>query len=97
MPTARLVRPKAVLFDLFHTLVQVQPSPDTNAHTWFDLGIAREDWERVLYEDRPGRAVGRTRDPVEGMRMLAHAVDPTIPLARIEAAARRRMERFDRR
>lgn len=93
---ASLARPKAVLFDLFHTLVQVRPSADTGAHTWFDLGVAREDWERVLYEDAPGRAVGRTRDPVDGMRRLAHAIDPSIPLSRIERAARRRLERFDR-
>src|SRR5262245_22002267 len=91
-----LTRPKAVLFDLFHTLVQVQPSPDTGAHTWFDLGIPQETWERVLFEDRPGRGVGRVRDPVEGMRLLAHQVDPAIPMATIERTARRRMERFDR-
>ena len=88
-------RPRAVLFDLFHTLVQVQPSPDTGAHTWFDLGVGREDWERTLFEDRPGRAVGRTRDSVEGMRLLAHQIDPSIPLERIEHSARRRMARFN--
>ena len=85
-----------MLFDLFHTLVQVQPSPDTNAHTWFDLGVTREQWETTLFEDRPGRAVGRIDDPVLGMRMLAHQIDPSIALDRIERAAVRRMERFDR-
>ena len=58
--------------------------------------MSREDWERTLFEDRPGRGVGRVRDPVDGMRLLAHQIDPSIPLERIERTARRRMERFDR-
>jgi putative hydrolase of the HAD superfamily len=84
-----------VLFDLFHTLVQVRPSADTNSYTWDDLGVSQADWERVLFNDRPGRAVGAVRDPVEGFRMLAHEIDPAIPLDRIERAALRRVARFE--
>jgi len=91
-----LRRPRAVLFDLFHTLVSVRPSADTGGHTWHDLGVSHEAWETVLFADRPGRAVGRTRDAFEGMRLLAHEIDPSIPLHRIERAARRRIQRFDR-
>jgi len=89
-------RPRAVLFDLFHTLVQVQPSPDTRQHTWHDLGVTQDEWYRVLFEDRPGRALGRVRDPVEGMRMLVDGIDPSIPHERVARAALRRVERFDR-
>jgi putative hydrolase of the HAD superfamily len=85
-----------VLFDLFHTLVRVPPAPDTGTYTWDELGVSQSDWQRVLFADRPGRGIGRVRDPVEGFRLLAHEIDPTIPMERIERAALRRVARFDR-
>lgn len=93
--TNALRRPRAVLFDLFHTLVNVRPAADTQTYTWDELGVSQHDWERVLFADRPGRAVGRVSDPVEGFRLLAHEIDPSIPLERIERAALRRVARFD--
>ena len=87
-------RPRAVLFDLFHTLVNVRPEPDTGHTTWGLLGVSAEAWERALVADAPGRGVGRVRCPVEGIGALAREIDPTIPDAVIEHAARWRERRF---
>lgn len=88
-------RPRAVLFDLFHTLVNVAPEPGTGRTTWAQLGVDRDAWERTLFEDAPGRAVGRVRCPVEGMRLLARKIDPSIPESVIARVARWRVTRFD--
>lgn len=94
--TIRGAPPRAVLFDLFHTLVHVRADPDSKRYTWDDLGVSQADWERALYADRVGRATGKVRDPVEGIRGLVHDINPTIPVDRIADAALRRMARFER-
>lgn len=92
----RLRRPRAVLFDLFETLVSVRPDPDSGQYTWHALGVSREAWQREHFADHAGRAVGRVRDPVESLRLVAHAIDPEIPMERIERAAWWRVRRFAR-
>src|SRR6185369_7859022 len=92
-----LIRPKAVLFDLFHTLTYV-PKPETVGEPAVSdiLGISAEEFHRLYYdEDVFGRAVGRVRDSVEAMRLVAHAIDPTIDEQRILAAVESRRRRFD--
>ena len=89
-----LGRPRAVLFDLFETLVSVRPDPVRETYTWHELGISREAWLREHFADHAGRAVGKVRDPIESLRLVAHAIDPTIPMDRIERAALMRVERF---
>ena len=93
--TPRIPRPKAVLFDLFHTLVSVRPSGADVPPTWEDLGLPREEYERRWFDDTDGRATGRIKDPVEVIRVVIHAIDPTIPMERIEWAALRRARRFE--
>src|SRR5690348_8339939 len=88
-------RPKAVLFDLFHTLVTVAPRGAGVPPTWEDLGLSRDEYERRWFDDSDGRVVGRVKDPVEVIRMVIHDIDPTVPMERVEWAAQRRMERFD--
>ena len=91
-------RPRAVLFDLFHTLVSVPtaraigetPAPEL-------LGITADEYQRRFHdEDHAGRCLGHVLDPVEAMRLVAHAVDPTIPEARIQAAVESRRRCFER-
>ena len=97
MTTAPL--PKAVLFDLFHTLVC---SPPAGGEFGLPMGEAlgiphlhREFMRRFHDDDVLNRCLGHIRDPHETIRLLAHGFDPTIPNERIEIAVadrRRRMQ-----
>jgi putative hydrolase of the HAD superfamily len=91
----RIPRPKAVLFDLFHTLVTVAPKGTGVPPTWEDLGLSRAEYERRWFDDSDGRATGRIKDPVEVIRVVIHDIDPTIPMERVRWAAERRAARFD--
>jgi putative hydrolase of the HAD superfamily len=90
-------RPKAVLFDLFHTLASVPPPAMTgDASVPQILGVSAAEWQRRYYdEDVLGRCVGRVVDAVEAMRMVTHSIDPTVPEERILAAVESRRRRFE--
>jgi putative hydrolase of the HAD superfamily len=88
-------RPKAVLFDLFHTLASVPP-PAVDTSVPQILGVSAAEWQRRYYdEDVLGRCVGRVVDAVKAMRMVTHAIDPTVPEDRILAAVESRRRRFE--
>ena len=89
--------PKAVLFDLFHTLASVPP-PAVAGETPVPqiLGVPAPEWQRLYYEDDVlGRCLGRVVDSVEAMRMVTHAIDPSVPEDRILAAVESRRRRFE--
>jgi putative hydrolase of the HAD superfamily len=90
----RIPRPRAVLFDLFHTLVSVRPDA-TIPPTWEDAGVPREAYEKRWFDDRDGRATGHVKDPLEAIRIVIHDIDPTVPMERIAWASERRMRRFE--
>ena len=92
-----LPRPKAVLFDLFHTLVCVPPPTLAGEIPVSQiLGVPAEEWQRLYYdEDAFGRCLGKVCDGVEAMRLVAHAIDPGIDEERIVAAAESRRRRFE--
>src|SRR6185503_795176 len=93
----RLTTPKAVLFDLFHTLAAV-PSPSLAGEIPISeiLGVSGNEWHRLYYDDDIlGRCVGRIHDGVEAMRRVTHALDPTVDEARILAAVASRKRRFE--
>ena len=87
--------PRAVLFDLFHTLLCLRPGGDLDEPTWQALGLSQRAWEESFFQDHDGRATGRVRDAVESVRLVAHRIDATIPLERIRAAAAQRARRFE--
>jgi putative hydrolase of the HAD superfamily len=93
--TRPLFRPTALLLDLFDTLVSGAAVPSTTLPTWEELGIPIEAYQRRWFQNHDGRAIGRVRDPVEVLRVVAHDIDPTIPLGTIERAAERRLRRFE--
>jgi putative hydrolase of the HAD superfamily len=95
--TAFVPRPKAVLFDLFHTLVSVPPPALTGEASVPEiLGVSAVEWQRRYYEeDVLGRCVGRVTDSVEAMRLVTHSIDPTVPEERIQAAVESRRHRFE--
>jgi len=93
----RLQTPKAVLFDLFHTLAAV-PAPSLVGEIPISeiLGVSGKEWHRLYYDDVIlGRCVGRIHDGVEAMRRVTHALDPTVDEARILAAVASRKRRFE--
>jgi putative hydrolase of the HAD superfamily len=90
-------RPTAVLFDLFHTLASVPPPALSGEPTVPELlGVDSSEWQRRYYDDDVlGRCTGRTVDAVEAMRLVTHAIDPTVPAERIHAAVESRRKRFE--
>src|SRR5262249_12143383 len=90
-------RPKAVLFDLFHTLACVPPPALAGESPVPEiLGVAADEWQRLYYdEDVLGRCTGRIVDGVEAMRIVTHSIDPTVPEDRIVAAVESRRRRFE--
>jgi len=87
--------PRAVLFDLFHTLIALRPGGELGPPSWETLGVDRGAWNASFFTDHDGRATGAVRDPVESLRLVAHRVDPTIPIERIRVAAANRERRFE--
>jgi putative hydrolase of the HAD superfamily len=90
-------RPKAVLFDLFHTLACVPPPGECGEPPLSEiLGVSEEEWRRRFYEeDTFGRAIGRVRDGVEAMTLVTHSIDPSVTQERILAAVESRRRRFE--
>jgi putative hydrolase of the HAD superfamily len=90
-------RPKAVLFDLFHTLVCVPPPSLTGERPVPEiLGVSGDEWQRLYYdEDVFGRCLGRVTDSVEAMRLVTHSIDPSVGEDRILEAVESRQRRFE--
>ena len=95
--TQRIPLPKAVLFDLFHTLTCVPPPALAGELPISQiLGVPSAEWQRLYYDaDVLGRCLGRIHDGVEAMRRVAHFLDPSVDEARIIAAVESRRRRFE--
>ncbi len=87
-------RPQAVLFDLFHTLVDVNDVPGPSSADI--LGIDPDLWRDTIFYRAVHHALGLVADPVDSVRRIAHSIDPSIPEERILRAARARPLRFRR-
>lgn len=85
----------AVIFDLFHTLVNFSAVPDEDSTSRL-LGITPRAWSEAIHTLGAHHALGEIDDPYESVRLIAHAVDPAIPEARIRAAVAARPDRFRR-
>jgi putative hydrolase of the HAD superfamily len=88
-------RPRAVLFDLFDTLVPAIAPGQAFPPTWEDLGIPIDAYQKRWFQNHDGRATGRIKDPVEVIRIVAHDIDPSISMAAIERAVERRVRSFE--
>jgi putative hydrolase of the HAD superfamily len=95
--TRRLLCPKAVLFDLFHTLACVPPPAIAGELPVSEiLGGSGKEWQRRYYEeDVLGRCLGRVCDAMEAMRLVTHSIDPAVAEERILAAVKSRQRRFE--
>lgn len=85
-------RPAAVLFDLFHTLVDVNGAPGRSSSEI--LGIDPLAWNAKIMYDAAHHALGEVSDPYESVRRIAHAIDPEIPEAKIREVVDERPRRF---
>ncbi len=85
-------RPEALLFDLFHTLVDVNTAPGLSSARL--LGIDPLVWNRVVFHESAHHALGTVPDPYESFRRMVHKADPNIPEERIRRAAEARPARF---
>jgi len=85
---------KAVIFDLFHTLVEVLPEGATGRTTAEILGVERGEWRRVLWEDTHDRLVGIDRDPFSIIRKIARRLNATVSEDQIREVVTSRLERF---
>jgi len=88
----RRERPRAVLFDLFHTLVDVNSAPGQSSSEI--LGIDPRVWNRKIIEESAHHALGTVTDPYESVRIIVHSIDPGIPEERIRRAVAARPQRF---
>jgi putative hydrolase of the HAD superfamily len=85
---------RAVIFDLFYTLINPLDPSHTRDSEYEILGMSRQEFESrnaVNYRDW---AEGTVRDPVEIVRRILRGLD--YPEERIRAAARARIERIRR-
>jgi len=89
-----IVRCKAVLFDLFHTLVSVESAEAPGRGTSTILGVSRDVWNDQLHLHSPDRLCGRIKDPFEIIRRMARAVKPAVSDKVIKQAVDNRIARF---
>jgi len=83
-----------ILFDLFHTLVDVGSAPKASGRYTADiLGISREVWNSACFSS--AHDICRPTRQLDVIRALAHSIEPSIPESLIKEAAVERQQRFD--
>lgn len=85
---------KAICFDLFHTLVDVNQAPDDiGIHTADLLNIDRRKWSDAVFSDL--HEIRKPSAHFEVIKTLAHSIDADIPLDLLQTAVAQRQARFD--
>ncbi|MDM7914595.1 MAG: HAD family hydrolase [Candidatus Eisenbacteria bacterium] len=82
----------AVLFDLFHTLIDVNRAPGRSTAEILGLDPAR--WNLRVIEESRHHALGAIEDPFESVRTIVHGIDPAIPDEKVREAVAGRAARF---
>lgn len=82
---------RAVLFDLFHTLVDVGRVP--GPYTADILGVSRDQWRAACFTDR--HDIRNRTDQRTVVQRLARTIDPSISARLIDQAAAVRQQRFE--
>lgn len=85
---------KGVLFDLFHTLTDVESNWSDLPWTSDVLGIDRSEWNAALTQRSRWRLAGEVRDPRQIIATLARELRPDISDDVIDQAVAVRIERF---
>ncbi len=83
-------------FDLFHTLVLLEPNPEREDNEFAILGIPRSEWTRAAMRDYELRATGVLRDPEEIVACMVRNTGVSadaVTVKRILEARKRRYRR----
>lgn len=88
------MKPKAIVFDLFHTLVSVKTDSTSGRSTSEILGVPEHEWNRLIFEQSEDRLCGRMMDAVEIISALVKLGSWDVPHGKIEEAAQTRQKRF---
>lgn len=86
---------RGVVFDLFHTLTALEVTTPEGKNTSEMLGVDPQAWERQLMELTPERALKADLDPMETMKRMARAVQPSLSDEVIAKAFENRRSRFE--
>jgi len=95
--TQHIPLPKAVLFDLFHTLTCVPPPALAGELPLSQiLGVSSTEWQRLYYDtDVLGRCLGHVQDSDEAVRRVAQILNPSVDESQIMEAVASRRRRFE--
>jgi putative hydrolase of the HAD superfamily len=85
---------KGILFDLFHTLTDIESNWSDLPWTSDVLGIDRTEWNAALTQRSRWRLAGEVRDPRQIVATLARELRPDISDEVIDQAVAVRIERF---
>ena len=89
-----LVWPKAIVFDLFHTLTGFESEWSDLPFTCDVLGIDRRVWNKAITTGSRWRLAGEERDAYRILHRLAREIEPRIAEETIRRAAEIRTRRF---
>lgn len=85
---------KAIIFDLFGTLISVAKTAGSEGRYTADiLGLDRKLWNRTCFSEH--HDILNETDHTETVKRMAHSLNPSIPISRIQEAADIRQQRFD--
>src|SRR3954468_1659951 len=88
------MRPRAIVFDLFHTLTGLESEWSDLAWTSDVLGIDRAVWNTALTVQSRWRLAGEERDPYRIVERLARTIEPSITDETLHKAVELRTARF---
>lgn len=89
-------RKKAVIFDLFHTLITLDSQSGDVPQTHDIIGVTREEWESRIFSDVDEKLKGIEKEPYRIMEKMIRALKPSIEEELILLALKNRTERFER-
>ncbi len=84
---------RAVLFDLFATLVSPDKAP--GVPTYEILGVEKSDWRKQTFGSSHARLTSDDMDPYQIIGSMARAIDPDISDSLIRDATDQRIARFE--
>lgn len=87
---------KAIIFDLFHTLITLGDRNDALPDTHEIIGVTREEWEDQIFSDVDDKLKGVEKDPYRIMEKMIRALKPSVDEGLILEALEKRKKRFEK-
>ncbi len=89
-----LANKKAILFDLFHTLIAIESNINNRPMTHELLGVGKEEWRFQILQNAHDGITGKQTDPFKIIAGLVRNIDPDISDEVIERAVENRIALF---